>query len=47
MGGNCWIPTGGEDFFVLFRLYGPQQAFFDRTWTLADVEVVPEAVLTR
>lgn len=34
-----WIPTG-EDFFLIFRLYGPEQALFDKTWTLADVEKV-------
>lgn len=34
-----WIPTG-EDFFLLFRLYGPDKALFDKTWTLGDVEKV-------
>ncbi len=34
-----WIPTG-EDFFVMFRLYGPDKPLFDKTWTLADVEKV-------
>ena len=34
-----WIPTG-EDFFVLFRLYGPGPALFDRTWVLGDIERV-------
>jgi hypothetical protein len=34
-----WIPTG-EDFFLLFRLYGPGEALFDKTWTLDDVEKV-------
>jgi hypothetical protein len=32
-----WIPTG-EDFFVIFRLYGPEKAYFDRTWKLPDLE---------
>jgi hypothetical protein len=32
-----WVPTG-EDFFVLFRLYGPQPAFVDGSWTLSDIE---------
>lgn len=32
-----WIPTG-EDFFLLFRLYGPGEALFDGSWMLADVE---------
>ncbi len=34
-----WIPTG-EDFFVMFRLYGPDKPLFEKTWTLADVEKV-------
>ena len=34
-----WIPTG-EDFFLLFRLYGPGEAIADKTWTLGDVEKV-------
>ena len=31
-----WIPTG-EDFFLLFRLYGPAEGFVE-TWKLPDVE---------
>ncbi len=34
-----WLPTG-EDFFLIFRLYGPEKALFDKTWTLPDVEKV-------
>lgn len=34
-----WIPTG-EDFFLLFRLYGPDKALFEKTWTLGDVTKV-------
>jgi hypothetical protein len=34
-----WIPTG-EDFFLLFRLYGPEKPLFDKTWKLHDVERV-------
>ena len=34
-----WIATG-EDFFLLFRLYGPDKQLFDKTWTLSDVEKV-------
>ena len=34
-----WIPTG-EDFFVFLRLYGPEKAYFDKTWKLPDVENV-------
>lgn len=31
-----WIPTK-EDFFLIFRLYGPDKPLFDKTWTLNDV----------
>jgi hypothetical protein len=34
-----WIPTG-EDFFVIFRLYGPEKPLFDKSWTLDDIEKV-------
>ncbi len=32
-----WIPTG-EDFFLLFRLYGPESQDFYKTWILEDIE---------
>jgi len=35
-----WIPNAGEDFFLLFRFYGPEQAFFDRTFKLPDLEKI-------
>ena len=34
-----WIPTG-EDFFLLFRLYGPDKPVFDKSWVLNDIEKV-------
>ena len=34
-----WIPTG-EDFFLLFRLYGPTTKDFYKTWSLGDLEKV-------
>ena len=34
-----WIPTG-EDFFLLFRLYGPESKDFYKTWVLGDLEKV-------
>lgn len=34
-----WIPTG-EDFFLIFRLYGPDKPLFDKTWSLSDVQRV-------
>ena len=34
-----WIPTvPGNDWFPYFRLYGPEEAFFDKTWKLPDIE---------
>jgi hypothetical protein len=33
-----WVPTtAGANFEVLFRLYGPEQAFFDKGWRLPDI----------
>jgi hypothetical protein len=34
-----WLPTG-ESFFLIFRLYSPEAALFDKTWKLPDVEKV-------
>lgn len=34
-----WVPTrAGGRFEVLFRLYGPEQPLFDKSWRLPDVE---------
>jgi hypothetical protein len=34
-----WIPTiPGKAWFAYFRLYGPLQAYFDRSWKLPDIE---------
>ena len=33
-----WIPTAGEGFFPMFRLYGPEPAFFEKTFKLNDIE---------
>jgi hypothetical protein len=35
-----WVATAGRNFEVLFRLYGPEKPFFDKTWKLPDVEEV-------
>ena len=36
-----WIPTGpGRRFELMFRLYAPTKALFDKAWTLPDVEKV-------
>ncbi|SLN38668.1 hypothetical protein PSA7680_01917 [Pseudoruegeria aquimaris] len=32
-----WIPTG-EDFFLLFRLYGPKEGWIESGWKLPDLE---------
>jgi len=34
-----WIPTG-EDFFLIFRFYGPEKRLFENTWKLDDVQKV-------
>ena len=34
-----WVQTG-ENFFLIFRLYGPEQSARDQTWKLNDVEKV-------
>ena len=36
-----WIPTDPNgQFEVLFRLYGPEKALFEKTWKLGDIEIV-------
>jgi hypothetical protein len=36
-----WVPTDPKrPFELLFRLYGPEKALFDKTWVLPDVETV-------
>jgi hypothetical protein len=36
-----WIKTiPGKGWFAYFRLYGPTQEFFDRTWVLPDIELM-------
>ena len=34
-----WIPTG-QDFFLLFRLYGPDGKDWFKTWILGDLEKI-------
>lgn len=39
-----WIPTNpAGQFEVLFRLYGPKPALFDKTWALPDIEKLQPA----
>lgn len=33
-----WLPSAGEDFFLIFRFYGPQKSVYERSWRLPDVE---------
>lgn len=33
-----WIPTAGEDFFLIFRFYGPEPTLYEKEWRLPDVE---------
>jgi hypothetical protein len=36
--GKNWLATlPDKGFFIIFRLYGPKQAFFDQTWKLDDL----------
>ncbi len=35
-----WIPTAGKDFFLIFRLYGPEDSYFDKSFDLPDVEKI-------
>jgi hypothetical protein len=37
--GKNWLRTvPGQGFFVILRIYGPTQAFFDKTWVPGDIE---------
>jgi hypothetical protein len=37
-----WIPTvPGRAWFAYLRLYGPLQAYFDKSWPLPDIEQQP------
>ena len=35
-----WLPSAGQDFFVIFRLYGPAKSFYEKTWEAPDIERV-------
>jgi hypothetical protein len=38
---NNWVQTiPGKSWFTIFRLYGPLQPWFDKTWKLPDIEIV-------
>jgi hypothetical protein len=39
--GKNWVPSiPNQGWFAYFRLYGPTEAYFNRTWVLADFEKV-------
>ena len=39
--GKNWLATlPDKGFFIIFRLYGPKQAFFAKTWKPNDIEKV-------
>jgi hypothetical protein len=33
-----WLPSNGQDFFLIFRLYGPTRSVYDKTWKMSDIE---------
>ena len=35
-----WIPTAGKTPYLMFRFYGPEEAFYNKTFKLQDVELV-------
>lgn len=35
-----WLPSAGQDFFVIFRFYGPAKSVYEKTWKLPDIERV-------
>ena len=37
---NNWIPTAGKTPYLMFRFYGPKDAFYDKSFKLEDVEMV-------
>jgi hypothetical protein len=38
---NNWIQTvPGKSWSVIFRLYGPLEAWYNKTWRLNDIELV-------
>jgi hypothetical protein len=38
---NNWVQTiPGKGWFVLFRLYGPLEPWFDKTWKLGEIELM-------
>jgi hypothetical protein len=41
--GNNWIQTiPGKGWFAMFRLYGPLEPWFDKTWKPGEIELIEE-----
>ena len=38
--GSNWIPTLGNEPYVWLRLYGPEEAFWNKSFKMPDVELV-------
>ena len=46
-GGHNWIQTvPGKSWFAMFRLYGPLEPWFDKTWRLPDLEPREDAAVS-
>jgi hypothetical protein len=42
-GNGNWIRTvPGKGWFIILRLYGPQEAYMDRSWKPSDIDVMPD-----
>jgi hypothetical protein len=37
---NYVMTVPGKGWFTYFRLYGPKEAYFDKSWQLADLEEI-------
>ena len=38
-----WIPTNSDEgWFPCFRLYGPLEAYFDRSWVLPSIQEIDQ-----
>ena len=37
---NNWIPTAGKTPFFMFRIYGPTEKFWDKSFKLPDIQEV-------
>jgi hypothetical protein len=35
-----WIPTENKEPYVWLRLYGPEEAFWNKSFTMPDVELI-------